>query len=79
MKTYKIFVDCRTANDYDRGRISGLIHVLTGMPKREYAWERNNNYDWTKMFDAEKEQSWAVADCLNRMYPTTYMGMMEVE
>lgn len=80
MKTYKILVDARTANDYIMGRISGIIYVLTGMPKRQYPWERNHEYDWTMMFDAENDtQAWAVADCLNNMHPTSYLGMICVE
>lgn len=78
MKTYEILINSKLANKYIIGRISGIIHALTGMPKKEYPiWE--GDLDTLMRFDATEEQAKSVTDCLNNLYPNIYMGMREVE
>lgn len=78
MKTYEILVNTKLANNYMQGRMMGIIYVLTGMPKKEYAMMQGEN-DILMRFDATEEQSKAVHDCLNDLYPNAYVGMREVE
>ena len=78
MKTYKILINSKLTNNYINGRISGIIYVLTGMPKKGYPiW--NGDLDTVMRFDATEEQAKAVADCVNNLYPNIYVGMREVE
>lgn len=76
-KTYEILVNTKLANNYIQGRMMGIIYVLSGMPKKEYPiWV--DGYDATMRFDATEEQSKAIHDCLNNLYPNAYVGMKEV-
>ena len=78
MKTYEILINSKLANKYIMGRISGIIYALTGMPKKGYPiWEGER--DSLMRFDATEEQSAAVHNCLNNLYPNIYVGMKVIE
>lgn len=79
MHTYEILLNHSPGNDYIRGRISGVVYVLSGRPKREYAWIWDCELDWTWMFEASEEQANVIQECLNKMYPNTFVGMRQVE
>lgn len=78
MKTYEILIDGRFANDYIQGRISGIIHALTGMPDEGYAWRSMDRIEWFTRFDATIEQYLTIKEELNKLYPKAVVGIREV-
>lgn len=80
MKTYKIYVDGNKTNDYIRGRISGMIYVLTGQPEMTYGWctARGGVHLLTRV-DVEAEQMEAIKNCINKVYPDAILLVKEVE
>jgi hypothetical protein len=81
MKTYKILINGATVtNDYIRGRISGFITVITGMPEMTYGWSHGECMcDWITKYNATKEQHEAIVECIGRYYPDAVVGVIVVE
>jgi hypothetical protein len=79
MKTYEILVDGRRANDYIKGRISGIVDALTGMPEVRYCWKSvNDGIEWTLNFDATEEQRRSVMEALNKCHFDAFVGIREI-
>lgn len=78
MKTYEILIDGRSANEYIQGRISGIIHALTGMPDKGYPWRTLDHIEWTTRFDATEEQYLTIQKELNKIYPKAFVGIREI-
>ena len=56
-------------NDYIVGRISGIIHVLTGMPDKGYPLKVcDDTGDVNVQFDCTDEQYQRVIETIDRMY-----------
>lgn len=71
-----------TTNDYIRGRISGFITVLTGMPDMTYgyAWrEWEKKPDYLTKYVATEEQHEAIMECIKKYYPKACIGVRIVE
>lgn len=81
MKTYEMLINGAPAtNEYIRGRISGIIHVLSGMPEKGYAWKtQEEELDWTIRYDATEEQHEAIKAYIEKYYPNAYAGVRVVE
>lgn len=81
MKTYEMLINGSAAtNAYIRGRISGFVTVLTGMPDKGYAWKTwGDERDWLMRYDATEEQHKAVKTCIEKYYPDAYAGVRVVE
>lgn len=70
MKTYQIIIDDAELNDFQRGRISGIIYCLTGMPEVMCAWYRtsgDNGYEIP--YHATEEQHRQVVDVIAKSFP----------
>lgn len=53
----------RGLNDYIRGRIAGIIHVLIGMPEVPYGWvERRSSGIEYMLFECTDEQYQTIID-----------------
>ena len=80
MKTYEMLLHGPATNDYIKGRISGIIHVLTGMPEKQYVWMGyTDNPDLRVRFDATQEQCEAIRACIGKLYSKAFMGVRVVE
>ena len=56
-------------NDYIRGRISGIIYALSGMPEEGYGWMRDaDNGNELLCFDCTEEQYTAITATINKLY-----------
>jgi hypothetical protein len=68
-KICEVVIDVN-ANEYIRGRISGITYVLTGMPEQTFGWrqrEEGSDYDW--FFVATQEQYQTIIDTIEKLYP----------
>ena len=81
MKTYEMLINGAPAtNDYIRGRISGFVTVLTGMPDMTYGWTTDKTTrDWLTKYTATEEQHEAIKACIEKYYPDAYAGVRVIE
>lgn len=67
---YEIVLDKEKLNDYKKGRISGMIYVLSGKPYKAFAWARKKDdthyYAVTK---CTEEQFKEIVDTIEDVYP----------
>ena len=82
MKTYEMLINGEPiTNAYIRGRISGFVTVITGMPDKGYPW-RTLDEDVTDVimrYDATEEQSCLIKACIDKYYPDAYAGVRVIE
>lgn len=65
-----VMLDSRKLNDYQKGRISGIIYALSGMPEKTYPWRMHkDSVYWIATFDGTDKQYCAVIDAIERAYP----------
>ena len=80
MKTYEVLINGMAVNDYILGRISGVIHAVTGMSERGYAWVVSEcGRDCTMKYDATEAQHKTIVDYLNKFYFHAFAGAKVVE
>lgn len=81
MKTYEMLINGAPAtNEYIRGRISGFVAVLTGMPDKGYPWMVDaDERDWFMRYDATEEQHNTIVACIEKYYPNAFAGAKVVE
>ena len=81
MKAYQIILDGNKVNSgYIRGRISGMIHVLTGQPKMSYGWAKPiGEKNWMTGAMATEDQIAAITDCIEMAYPYAILSVKEKE
>ena len=80
MKTYKIVIDGTKVSDYIRGRISGMIYVLTGQPEKGFAWRTVAGHGhWIMLVLATEEQIAAITDCVKKVYPEAILAVTSKE
>lgn len=67
---YEIVLDGKKTSDYIRGRISGIIYVLTRKPDKGFPWkcERTENR-WTLTTVCSEEVFNDIIETINRVYP----------
>lgn len=67
---YKIVLDGKKTSDYIRGRISGIIYVLTRKPDKGFPWkcEQTENR-WTLTTVCSEEVFNDIIETINRVYP----------
>ena len=71
MKTYSVFMrDGKIRlNEYIRGRINGVIYVLTGMPEKRYPSDVKEDGSCAfQYFDATEAQFEMVRNCVEKLY-----------
>lgn len=69
-----IVLDGYKTTDYIRGRISGMIHVLAGMPDKGFAWLVTDDYSsWRLAFEGDDQLCQTVVEAVNRFYPNAIL------
>ena len=65
---YEITLNKKKLNEYQLGRINGMIHILTGQPEKGYALREND--DICKMvFETDADGMFNIQDAINKVYP----------
>ena len=59
---------CEKLNEYIQGRISGFIHILSGMPEMSYSWMRSGEGIETLRFDCTDEQFALIKATIDKQY-----------
>jgi hypothetical protein len=68
MKRHKIIIErVGLYNEYISGRIFGMIHVLSGMPEKVYAWDRTDRYE-SLPFECTDEQFRTIVEAIGRNF-----------
>ena len=79
MKMYEMLIEGMATSEYIRGRISGIIYALSGMPKKGYGWRvEADGRDWFLCFNATEDQKRSIVECIETLYPKAFMGVREV-
>ena len=69
MNKYKITVGGAGLNEYIQGRISGIVHVLSGMPAKGYGWMRHDDDGReTLTFECTEEQYQTIVTSVKNLY-----------
>ena len=67
---YEIGLDGEMLNDYMRGRISGMIHILTRKPNKSFPWESNDDRDrWFVTTLCSEEVFKEIVETIEHDYP----------
>lgn len=65
---HTITFDATNLNEYQRGLISGIMYMATGMPEQTPAWARSHDYmQWYKDLDCTDEQFSTVVETIKNM------------
>ena len=66
----EIVFDGRKLNQYQRGRISGMVYVLAGMPDNGYGWCTNDDGSVViKLVKCTDEQYETIIKTIDKVYP----------
>ena len=67
---YEIILNEKQLNEYQIGRISGIVYVLSGMPERGYPIMRHKGDDRCSMFFiGNSDILYKVQETINKLYP----------
>lgn len=67
---YEIVLDGSKLDEYKRGLISGIMYVLTGMPKKTYSWGLSKDGClWYKTLECTSEQFTNVITAIEDVIP----------
>lgn len=67
---YEIALDKNMLNEYQLGRISGMIHILTGQPESGFPQKHDENRNvCLMMFETDSNGMFNIQDAINRVYP----------
>lgn len=65
-----VVLDGNKTSEYSRGRVSGIIYALTGMPKKGYAWRvTDDGCCWEHGFDCDIATRDTITQAINKLYP----------
>ena len=65
-----ITLDGTKLNEFQQGKVSGIIWALTGMPEKSYAIKvSKDGSEVTMTFDCTDQQFFNVMDAINTAYP----------
>lgn len=79
MKTFMIEVDLEKLNDFQKGRISGMIYCLTGMPEKMCAWYRKKDSQLRRIpYHGTVEQHLQVISEIEKNFPGILMRETEI-
>lgn len=65
---YEITLDKSKLNDYQIGRISGMIHVMTGQPEKGFPQEHRGNICRMR-FETDADGMFEIQKAINKVYP----------
>jgi hypothetical protein len=67
---YEIVLNENKLNEYQLGRISGIIYALSGMPEQGYAIKMHQDGDRCSMFfKGNADILYEVQKAINKLYP----------
>lgn len=67
---YEIVFDATKLNTYQRGRISGMIYILTRKPDKSFAWKgRLKPKRWSVFTVCTDEQYKEIVSTIEHVYP----------
>ena len=66
---YEIVLDGDCLNDYMRGRISGMVYILTRKPDKGFPWKtRMDDNRWIATTQCSEETFNEIVETINRVY-----------
>lgn len=76
---YEIVLDGAKLNDYQRGRISGMIYILTRKPDKGFPWRNNEIHDlWYITTLCSEEVFKEIVKTIEHVYPGVIVDTRKV-
>ena len=67
---YEITLDKSKLNAYKLGRISGMIHILTGQPEKGFPHKHYRSRNVCQIaFETDADGMFKIQDAINKQYP----------
>ena len=66
---YEITLNESKLNEYQIGRISGIIYVLSGMPGKGYPFKRPRVGRCSMFFEGNPDILYEIQKAINKLYP----------
>lgn len=67
---YEIVIDAEKVNDYIRGRISGMIYILTRKPDMSFGWSSKYREDrWLTKTQCNEDIFYEIIKTVEHVYP----------
>ena len=67
---YEIILDENKLNEYQIGRVNGIIYVLSGMPEKRHPIKRYENIGRCRMFfESDEETLFNIRSTIDKLYP----------
>lgn len=69
---YCVVLDGKMTTEYTRGRINGIIYVLSGMPQISYGYTREATeyFDhYITAFEGDEDMCQTIGKTINELYP----------
>lgn len=72
---HAIAINTKMLNDYQIGRISGIVYCLSGMPEKEFGHTVDTSTDTRVIhYLCDEEQHKNIVDTIERKYPGVIKG-----
>lgn len=76
---YEIVIDAEKVNDYIRGRINGMIYILTRKPDMSFGWSNNLAHNrWLTKVQCSDETFKEIVETINHVYPEVIIETKKV-
>lgn len=71
---YEIILNENKLNDYQIGRISGIVYVLSGRPEKGHPIKRHQDDGHCSMFfEGNSEILYEIQKTINKLYPDAFV------
>lgn len=76
---YEIVIDAEKVNDYIRGRINGMVYILTRKPDMSWGWSSALAHNrWLTKTSCSEETFKEIIDTIEHVYPGVILETRQV-
>ena len=76
---YEIVIDAEKVNDYIRGRINGMIYILTRKPDMSFGWSSKRAHNrWLTKTQCSEETFNEIIKTIEHVYPGVIVESQKV-
>lgn len=73
---YTITFDANKMDEYQRGLVSGVMYMATGMPEKTYSWVRSHDKTlWFKDLECTEEQLTSIGKIVGKLLPGAILSV----
>ena len=73
---YTITFDANKMDEYQRGLVSGVMYMATGMPEKTHSWARSHDKTlWFKDLECTEEQLIGIGKIVGKLLPGAILSV----